>query len=119
MPLERPNHYGHLLDKRNRIEGDDVRARRGLIQGAPEQPIKTVFFPNVNEVLIRRQQAREALAARVTMSFIVAGLIYWAVTGDSFGGICAGFNFVGFIVVCFVAGNRVNRRRLGHEQGQR
>jgi hypothetical protein len=110
MPQERPNHYGHLLDKRdetlrNKIEADAVRARRN-------PPVKTVFFPNVNDALMRRQQRREAFIARTLMVAFVIGLIYALVTGDRFGYVVAGFSFVGFWITCFVAGSRVNRRRL-------
>lgn len=96
MPLERQNHYGHLL-----------------VPGAPEQPIKTVHFPSYDEAAVRRQMAREAFAARTMAILFVATLAYGIYAHDDLAYVGAAVNFVCFWIVCFVAGSRVGKRRLG------
>lgn len=61
-------------------------------------------FPPIADALERRQRFREAFVARAQLLTGAAGLIYshW----DSFGYVIAGFGFVGFVITCFVAGNR-------------
>lgn len=110
MPLERRDHYGHMLE--NDAVREKLRQNR-LVKNAPEQPVKTVHFPNFEEAYVRRQQAREALTARILIVGTGAGIVYGLGWHDSLGYIASVFCFGGFAITCFVAGSRVNRRRRG------
>jgi hypothetical protein len=75
-------------------------------------------YPTLDEALRRRQMRREALAARVLLGLVPLGIIgsIW----NSIGWIIAGFAFLGFVLTCFIAGDRVphNGSRHGSIHGQ-
>jgi hypothetical protein len=88
MPQERPNHYGHLLDRPHLI--------------------KSPAFPNVAEAQARRRRARENLSARLLLFGLFISLLYTLISHNPFGLVAAGFFGVGFAVACFIAGSRCN-----------
>jgi len=68
-------------------------------------------FPDISEVLARRQRQRETIAARVLLFVTVVGLISTPFSENwSFDLIAAAFGFVGFVITCFVSGNRAWKR---------
>ncbi len=79
--------------------------------------LRSPVFPSIAEALEKRQRLRETIAARTMLVLTVAGLVYtyW----DSFGWVIAGFNFLGFVITCFVAGNRHHVRTNGGRHGSR
>jgi hypothetical protein len=67
---------------------------------------RKVNFPTIADALEARQKLRETIAARVLLAGVPIGVAYSLWSGDNFGYISAGINFVGLIITCFIAGNR-------------
>jgi len=68
-------------------------------------------FPTIAEATERRTALRETIIARTLLGLTVGGLIYSVWDRSGFG--LAGASFVGFVITCFVAGNRRHGRSGG------
>jgi hypothetical protein len=73
-------------------------------------------FPSIAEAQERRRKLHEAVAARTLLAMLPLGVIVsvW----NSFGWAMAGVGVAGFIVTCFVAGNRQCTRSGGGNRGR-
>ena len=120
MPQERPNHYGHLVNKpphHTLSDGTDISLKT-VDEITAAQRRLSPKFPTIEEALERRRALRETIAARVLLGF---GGIIALIVGQSFGWVGVGFGFGGFIVTCFYAGNRqyVRSGKQGSDHGHR
>jgi hypothetical protein len=81
-------------------------ARHEAIHG-DSQHRRSPKFPTVNEATERRQQLRETIATR---TLLVMAALFGAATPFAgrpfFVGLASGACLIGFVIMCFVAGNR-------------
>jgi len=97
------------IERNLKLREAEIKAEgKGLVPGAPEKPIKTNMFPNEKTARRRRQIQREQTTANALMATMLFSAIYFFVAGGwtSLGIFLA--SFIGFFVLCFVAGSRVD-----------
>ena len=79
---------------------------------------RSPVFPDIETVLEKRRCAQEALAARILIGLsVIFGVAAPFAEKPGIMLLAAGGCFTGFVITCFVAGNRQFKRSGGHDSG--